>query len=238
MGTTETVSYDDATAVELAAEFRQRESMPWPWWVGESFGDADVHLICGNNGYTQDERARVAVDLLRQRLDDANIPVLGFGVDNIADEARGWAWAMIVRAASPDDLYDFGYEAVRVAYEPNLYDLCSDVAREEWNHYATDVASTYNISIPGCDYAAERWRWVPGIAVVLRQHAPLRDSLWSQEITHLLQYLDFAEIDDLGLGVDVSREDDAHCTWAMLVRTSDIDSLNEALASVLNAGPR
>ena len=57
------------------------------WWKRGFF------VVFGNDGYTQDETSRGAVDLLRQRLDDLQITELGFGVDS----SDGYTWAMLVQ---------------------------------------------------------------------------------------------------------------------------------------------
>ena len=57
------------------------------------FWKRGVFIAFGNDGYTQDEKSRGAVDLLRQRLDDLQITELGFGVDS----SDGYTWAMLVQ---------------------------------------------------------------------------------------------------------------------------------------------
>ena len=56
------------------------------------FWKRGVFVAFGNDGYTQDETSRGAVDLLRQRLDDLHITELGFGIDS----SDGYTWAMLV----------------------------------------------------------------------------------------------------------------------------------------------
>ena len=56
------------------------------------FWKRGVFVAFGNDGYTQNETSRGAVDLLRQRLDDLQITELGFGVD----ASDGYTWAMLV----------------------------------------------------------------------------------------------------------------------------------------------
>jgi len=56
------------------------------------FWKRGVFVAFGNDDYTQDEKSRGAVDLLRQRLDDLQITELGFGVDS----SDGYTWTMLV----------------------------------------------------------------------------------------------------------------------------------------------
>ena len=56
------------------------------------FWKRGVFIAFGNDGYSQDERSRSAVELLRQRLNDLQTIELGFGVDS----SDGYTWAMFV----------------------------------------------------------------------------------------------------------------------------------------------
>lgn len=73
-------------------------------------------VIFGNDGYRQDERARLEVDLLRQHLSEAGIAELGFGLDERGErEDQGYTWAMVVESDDLDALHRMVWESNRVA---------------------------------------------------------------------------------------------------------------------------
>lgn len=68
----------NATALEAADRIQahrfEEHNGAACWWK------RGVFVAFGNDGYTQDEASRGAVNLLRQRLEDLQIIELGFGV--------------------------------------------------------------------------------------------------------------------------------------------------------------
>jgi hypothetical protein len=83
----------DAEATKMAVYVNERMfaahrgAMPWK--------EVGVAVVFGNDGYGIDGEPDVRgyVALLRRSLEDAGIPILGFGVD----PGEGYSWAMLVR---------------------------------------------------------------------------------------------------------------------------------------------
>lgn len=62
-----------------------------------------TYVIFGNDGFLQDHRTRAQVSILKQKLQDAGIAELGFGLDmRSEDEAdRGYTWALVTDQTAP-----------------------------------------------------------------------------------------------------------------------------------------
>ncbi len=69
-----------------------RGAMPWK--------ELGVSVVFGNDGYSQDVRAKQEVEFVRSYCERAGIAVLGFGVD--PDD--GYSWAMLVKSADHESL--------------------------------------------------------------------------------------------------------------------------------------
>ncbi len=94
-------------------------------------GKAGYLVLYGNDGYSQDPRTRLEVDLVRAWLKNARVYEVGFGLD----PADGYTWAMIVHNARGDDeklachLWDCVQAAWRTACGINLDD-CKTADRQ------------------------------------------------------------------------------------------------------------
>ena len=80
----------------------------------EYLHDGEVVAVFGNDGYSQDKRARLEVDLLRQQIADAEMEELGFGVDTLPGDDGGYTWVMVVETDDLELLKGAVWEAWRI----------------------------------------------------------------------------------------------------------------------------
>jgi hypothetical protein len=89
----------DAVAAGVATYARENLSAQPRGAVSIRYPAAGLVFVglFGNDDYAGEERARREVDLLRERLREQGLEVLGFGV---GEGGRGWA--LLVKARGPD----------------------------------------------------------------------------------------------------------------------------------------
>ena len=69
-----------------------------------------VTFLYGNIGYG-DERGKICVELVRQRLSDEAVEELGFGTDN-----DGYSWVMVINSDDREWLFNIATEAYGIAF--------------------------------------------------------------------------------------------------------------------------
>ena len=74
-------------------------------------GAPGVCVAYGTDDFARDDRARLKVTLLRQRLHDGSLVELGFGV---SDDGR--VWCMVVQTNDEERLTDAVLDAFRLAF--------------------------------------------------------------------------------------------------------------------------
>ena len=122
-----------ARAAEYASDEMFHEHRGAMRWKG-------AIAIFGNDGYRQDERSRIQVEVLRQLLEECGVEEFGFAVDDrpvvdgqaVSERSRGYSWAMIVEdaeiVAGVDDLHQMVWEAHRIAHSA----VVTDPLYAEW----------------------------------------------------------------------------------------------------------
>jgi hypothetical protein len=90
---------------------------------GAVLWEPGVVVIFGNDGYSQDERTRKEVELVREKLRAAKIKEIGFGTDTAEG---GYTWALLVEV--DDDKYqtEAGQKLHRVMLTNSFFDLVWD----------------------------------------------------------------------------------------------------------------
>lgn len=76
--------------------------------------EGEIVVVFGNDGYSQDERARLEVELLRQPIADAEMKEIGFGLDALAVDDYGYTWAMLVETNDIEFLRAAVWDAWRI----------------------------------------------------------------------------------------------------------------------------
>ena len=76
--------------------------------------EGEVVVVFGNDGYSQDVRARLEVELLRQQIADAEMTEIGFVLNTLPVDDCGYTWAMLVETNDIELLRTAVWDAWRI----------------------------------------------------------------------------------------------------------------------------
>jgi hypothetical protein len=82
-----------------------------------------VVVVFGNDGYSQDERTREEVELVREKLRAAKLREIGFGADTVEG---GYTWAPLVEVDGAEYQTEPGQKFHRVMLTDSFFDLVWD----------------------------------------------------------------------------------------------------------------